>query len=62
MMKLTGSLEISHIRVVFKSGTKEDKDHLEDKFRDASVWNGYSNAYIVGSQFWLDSFVLNYEK
>lgn len=53
---------ISHIRVVFKSGTKEDKDHLEDKFRDASVWDGYSNAYIVGSQFWLDSFVLNYEK
>lgn len=53
---------ISHIRVVFKSGTKEDKDHLEDNFRDASVWDGYSNAYIVGSQFWLDSFVLNYEK
>lgn len=53
---------ISHIRVVFKCGTKEDKDHLEDSFRDANLFEGYANAYIIGSQFWLDSFVLNYEK
>ncbi|ADV45188.1 hypothetical protein Bache_3265 [Bacteroides helcogenes P 36-108] len=55
-------MPISHIKIIFKAGTKEDRDHLEDKFRDASVWNGYTNAYIVGSQFWLDSFTLNYDK
>lgn len=55
-------LPISHVRVLFKAGTKEDEDHLEDKFRDASVWNGYTTAYIIGSQFWLDSFTLNYDK
>lgn len=53
---------ISHVKVIFKAGTKEDRDHLEDKFRDASVWDGYSNAYIIGSQFWLDSFTLKYDK
>ena len=55
-------LPITHVRVVFKAGTKEDRDHLEDKFRDASLWEGYSNAYIIGSQFWLDSFFFNYDK
>lgn len=55
-------LPITHIRVVFKSGIKEDKDHLEDKFRDASLWDGYTNAYLIGSQFWLDSFSLVYDK
>lgn len=56
------SLPVTHVRIVFKSGTKEDTDHLENKFRDASVWDGYSTAYIIGSQFWLDSFSLNYDK
>ena len=50
------------MRVLFKAGTKEDRDHLEDDFRDASVWEGYENAYIIGSQFWLDSFHFNYDK
>ena len=53
---------ISHIRVIFKSGTKEDRDHLEDKFTKEGSGSFYSNYYIRGSQFWLDSFVLNYEK
>lgn len=55
-------LPISHVKVLFKAGTKEDKDHLEDKFRDASLLDGYVNAYIIGSQFWLDSFQFNYDK
>ena len=55
-------LPVSHVKVLFKAGTKEDRDHLEDKFRDASLGNGYSNAYIIGSQFWLDSFHFNYDK
>lgn len=55
-------LPITHVRILFKSGIKEDKDHLEDKFRDASFWEGYTNAYLVGSQFWLDSFSLVYDK
>lgn len=55
-------LPITHVRILFKSGIKEDKDHLEDKFRDASIWEGYTNAYLVGSQFWLDSFSLVYDK
>lgn len=56
------TLPVSHVRVLFKAGTKEDRDHLEDDFRDASVWEGYVNAYIIGSQFWLDSFHFNYDK
>lgn len=55
-------LPITHIKVEFYSGTKSDRDHLEDKFRDASVWDGYTNAYIIGSQFWLDGFSLVYDK
>ena len=55
-------LPVSHVKVLFKAGTKEDRDHLEDKFRDASLEDGYSNAYIIGSQFWLDSFHFNYNK
>lgn len=55
-------LAISHVKIIFKAGTKEDRDHLEDNFRDASLWNGYTNAYIIGSQFWLDSFSLTYDK
>ena len=55
-------LPISHVKVLFQAGTKEDRDHLEDDFRDASIWEGYSNAYIIGSQFWLDSFHFNYDK
>ena len=55
-------LPISHVRVIFKAGTQEDRDHLEDDFRDASLLEGYTNAYIVGSQFWLDSFSFNYDK
>ena len=58
----TKELPISHVKVLFKAGTKEDRDHLEDKFRDASFWEGYANAYIIGSQFWLDSFHFNYDK
>lgn len=53
---------ISHIKAVFKCGTKEDRDHLEDKFTKEGSGSFYSNYYIKGSQFWLDSFVLNYEK
>lgn len=53
---------ITHIKVEFYSGTKSDRDHLEDKFRDASLWDGYTNAYLVGSQFWLDGFSLVYDK
>lgn len=55
-------LPISHVRVLFKAGTKEDENHLENDFRDASLLNGYTTAYIIGSQFWLDSFTLNYDK
>lgn len=55
-------LPITHIRAIFKAGTKEDRDHLEDKFRDASLLNGYTNAYIIGSQFWLDSFTFKFDK
>ena len=53
---------ITHIRILFKAGTKEDRDHLENEFRDASFWDGYANAYIIGSQFWLDSFTLIYDR
>lgn len=55
-------LPITHVRILFKSGIKVDKDHLEDKFRDANFLEGYTNAYLVGSQFWLDSFSLVYDK
>lgn len=55
-------LPITHIKVEFYSGTKSDRDHLENKFRDASLWDGYTNAYIIGSQFWLDGFSLVYDK
>ena len=58
---LAKELPISHVKILFKAGTKEDKDHLEDEFRDASLWEGYTNAYIMGSQFWLDSFNLIYK-
>ena len=54
-------LPISHVKVLFKAGTKEDRDHLEDEFRDYK-WYSSSNAYIIGSQFWLDSFQFNYDK
>lgn len=60
--ELVKELPISHVKVLFKAGTREDRDHLEDKFRDASLWEGYANAYIIGSQFWLDSFQFNYDK
>ena len=53
-------LPISHVKVLFKAGTKEDRDHLEDKFRDARF--PYGSAYLIGSQFWLDSFHFNYDK
>lgn len=53
---------ISHVRILFQCGTKEDRDHLKDKFEDASVFNGYTNAYIKGSEFWLDEFSLEYNK
>lgn len=53
-------LPITHIKVEFYSGTKSDRDHLEDKFRDASL--PYEDAYIIGSQFWLDGFSLVYDK
>lgn len=56
------NLAISHVRILFQSGIKEDTDHLEDSFRDASVWNGYTTAYIMGSQLWLDSFTLKYDR
>lgn len=55
-------LPITHIKILFQAGTQEDRDHLENSFRDASLWDGYANAYIMGSQFWLDSFILNYDK
>lgn len=55
-------LPISHIKIVFKAGTKEDRDHLEDKFTKEGSGSFYSNYYIKGSQFWLDSFSLNYDK
>lgn len=55
-------LPISHVKIVFKAGTKEDIDHLEDKFRKQGSGSFYSNYYIIGSQFWLDSFILNYDK
>lgn len=56
------NLAISHVRILFQSGIKEDIDHLEDSFRDASVWNGYTTAYIMGSQLWLDSFTLKNDR
>lgn len=56
------NLAISHVRILFQSGIKEDTDRLEDSFRDASVWNGYTTAYIMGSQLWLDSFTLKYDR
>ena len=59
---LAKELSVSHVKILFKAGTMEDKDHLENKFRDASLWEGYTNAYLIGSQFWLDSFQLNYDK
>ena len=40
----------------------EDRDHLKDEFEDARFFEGYTNAYIKGSEFWLDSFILNYDK
>lgn len=55
-------LSITHVRVIFKAGTKEDRDHLEDKFSKEGSGSFYSNYYIKGSQFWLDSFTLNYDK
>ncbi|MCR8882835.1 DUF4493 domain-containing protein [Phocaeicola plebeius] len=55
-------LPITHVRILFKAGINENKDYLEDKFRDAYIWEGYTNAYLVGSQFWLDSFSLVYDK
>ena len=55
-------LPITHLRIIFKAGTKEDKDHLEDKFIKEGSGTFYSNYYIRGSQLWLDSFTLNYEK
>jgi len=55
-------LPISHVRLIFKAGTKEDRDHLEDKFSKEGSGSFYSNYYLKGSQFWLDSFVLNYNK
>lgn len=55
-------LPITHVRILFKAGTKEDRDHLEDKFTKEGSGSLYSNSYIKGSQFWLDSFVLNYDK
>lgn len=55
-------LPITHVRILFKAGTKEDRDHLEDKFTKEGSGSFYSNYYIKGSQFWLDSFVLNYDK
>lgn len=55
-------LPITHLRVIFKAGTKEDRDHLEDKFSKEGSGSFYSNYYIKGSQFWLDSFTLNYDK
>ena len=36
--------------------------HLEDKFSKEGSGSFYSNYYLKGSQFWLDSFVLNYNK
>lgn len=55
-------LSITHVRVIFKAGTKEDRDHLDDKFSKEGSGSFYSNYYIKGSQFWLDSFTLNYDK
>ena len=58
-------LPISHVKVLFQAGTEEDRDHLEDEFRDFSGWEtitAYASAYIIGSQFWLDSFKFNYDK
>lgn len=55
-------LWISHIRILFKCGIMEDRDHLKDEFEDASLLEGYTKAYIKGSEFWLDSFILNYDK
>ena len=52
----------SYVRLIFKAGTKEDRDHLEDKFSKEGSGSFYSNYYLKGSQFWLDSFVLNYNK
>lgn len=51
-------LAITHIKIEFYSGTKEDRDHLESKFRDGIG----TYAYIIGSQFWLDGFSLVYDK
>lgn len=55
-------LPISHVRVLFKAGTKEDENHLENDFSKQGSGTFYSNYYLKGSQFWLDSFTLNYDK
>lgn len=53
---------ISHVRILFQCGTKEDRDHLADKFSKEGSGSFYSNYYIKGSEFWLDEFSLEYNK
>lgn len=55
-------LKVTNVKVIFKSGTKEDRDHLKDTFEDANKGWWYSYAYIKGSELWVNSFRLNYEK
>lgn len=55
-------LPITHIRVIFKAGTKENIDYLKDKFDKEGSGSFYSNYYLKGSEFWLDSFSLIYDK
>lgn len=56
------TLPITHVRMIFKAGTKEDWDHLEDSFSKEGSGSFYSNYYLKGSQLWLDSFELHYDK
>lgn len=58
----TQHLAVTNIKVIFKSGTKEDRDHLKDTFEDTNKGWWYSYAYIKGSELWINSFTLNYEK
>lgn len=56
------NLPITHIKVIFKAGTNENRDYLKDKFDTEGSGSFYSNYYLKGSEFWLDSFSLIYDK
>lgn len=56
------NLPITHIKVIFKAGINENRDYLKNKFDKEGQGSLYSNYYLKGSEFWLDSFSLIYDK